>query len=240
MTDVPIPPPHEPIVDEEKRLREVWYRYFNGAAIEAETSLGATFSALTTASTISSTADYVPFLQASSGEAKRILAGQFLVNPGTAIATTGASDWNFTGIPANVKRVTLSLDNVSLSSGGGLVIQLGTSAGIVNSGYSAVGTRDDSTVGTATVASTVGYRIVLAGGITTLAAINLNMQINRITSHTWVASFSGATLQSSGSHTHYGGGRVALGAELDRLTVTNTATANNVFTGGQANIHWEF
>lgn len=219
MVGIPIPPPQEPLTSND-RANDNWYRYWDGQSRsinDLSTSLAALTSNVSAITTVS-----------TSGT----------INSGT-VGTTGGDTITFTGIPANVKRVTVLMEQVALSSVGGFLVQLGTSVGAVSAGYLSAGTRVDSTGGSATFSSTIGFRMVGAGS--TGAGINICMEINRVTSHTWVSGHTGGTyISSTGAHTHYGGGSVALGGQLERVIITNTATANNVFVAGQANIFWEF
>lgn len=216
MTGLPIPPPHEPLSTDSK-ASDIWYRYWDGQSRSIN--------------------DLTTSLAAVSSAVSATTSGQ--INSGTVQSLTSI-EVVFTGIPANVRRFTLSVDQARLSSGGGLLVQLQTTTGTVNTGYLSGASRTDSTGGGLTLGTTNAFRVVTPFIISTATGLNFNMQFTRVTSHTWVGSHTGGSYNSTGQFVHHGGGTVSLGAELGGLVITNSATANNVFVAGQANIFWEF
>jgi hypothetical protein len=150
------------------------------------------------------------------------IAAQTLVSE-TVQATTSGTEFDFTGIPAGVNRITVMLDQVSLSGTNLPLVQIGDSGGIESSGYVSVGgLRSGETT------STAGFVInssIPATGI---------LVISRVTGNTWVSSHVIDRLSEAPG---YGAGRKALSAELDRVRLTRTGS--DTFDGGQVNIFYE-
>jgi hypothetical protein len=59
----------------------------------------------------------------------------------TAVASTSGTSIDFTGLPAWVKRITVSFQGVSTNGTSPVCALIGTSSGIVSTGYSAGGMR---------------------------------------------------------------------------------------------------
>jgi hypothetical protein len=63
----------------------------------------------------------------------------------SAQASTSGTSIDFTGIPSNVKRITIAFNGVSLSGTASFLIQIGDSGGFENTGYSGAGSREGTT-----------------------------------------------------------------------------------------------
>ena len=59
------------------------------------------------------------------------------INSSTVVSSTSGTSIDFTSIPSWVKRITVMIYGVQKSTGSQLLFQLGTSGGIVSSGYNA-------------------------------------------------------------------------------------------------------
>jgi len=73
-----------------------------------------------------------------TGYAPASIAPSNLTQPltlGTSVATTSGTSIDFTGIPSWVKRITVMLNGVSTNGVEAVGIKLGTSGGIVSTGY---------------------------------------------------------------------------------------------------------
>jgi hypothetical protein len=150
----------------------------------------------------------------------------------TAKASTSGTAVDFTGIPSWVKKITVMFQGVSTNGTSVKQIQLGTSGGVVSTGYLS---------GTTILAGSVASLNVTTGiGLYSIAAAdNLSgaIVISNITGNTWVASgtlaITGATnisIVSSGS--------LALGSTLDRIRIT-TVNGTDTFDAGTINILYE-
>jgi hypothetical protein len=151
----------------------------------------------------------------------------------TAADCTGTSI-NFTSIPSWVKRITVMLNGVSTNGSSNLIIQIGTSSGIVSTGY--YGTA--ALVGAATANSTMSSGFLLTpsqGSATTTQGI-ITLCFQKPSTNTWVSSGSIGSLDA---------GNIALSAgvkdlpgTLDRVRFT-TVNGTDAFDGGVINILYE-
>lgn len=156
---------------------------------------------------------------------------------GTPQNTTSGTAVDITGIPAGVKRVTISLHNVSTNGTSHLSLQIGDSGGFENTSY-----------GGACVTPTNGGNPVVTSGSSEFIIANTMIAANTFsgcvvltlldaTNHIWcesgtLASSNGNLVVciSSGSHALTGG-------PLDRIRLTNSGA--NSFDNGAINIMYE-
>ena len=151
---------------------------------------------------------------------------------GTAVASTSGTSIDFTGIPSWAKRITVMLNRVSTTGTVPLLYQLGTSGGIVTTGYVSSGSYQGG--GQAGQSNTIGFLNGDGGaaadtsvGITTICSFGEN---------TWVSfSVSG---DGNAPYTKIGGGSITLGGTLDRIRITTT-TGTPTFDAGSINILYE-
>jgi len=156
---------------------------------------------------------------------------------GTPQASTSGTAINFTGIPAGTKRVTICLNQVSLSGSDDIVIQLGDSGGFETSGY---------TGGTAVVAGsyagavgvealTTGFRVgIVQGDENNPYNGNIIFTLMNSTNHTFSAS--GVVFDSAGRG-YWAACTKSLSAELTQLRITTDGS--NTFDAGEINIVYE-
>ena len=147
---------------------------------------------------------------------------------GTAVASTSGTSVDFTSIPSWVKRVTVMFNGVSVSGTSNILVQIGTSGGVVATGYTASSSSGASSVGTTSV--TVGFNIRTGAGTDTIYG---SMIISNISSNAWVSNHSlGAALF------YVGGGSITLSGTLDRVRIT-TVNGTDTFDAGSINLLWE-
>jgi len=147
---------------------------------------------------------------------------------GTSVPASGTAV-DFVGIPDGVKRITVMFDGVSTNGTSPFIVQLGTSAGVENSGYVGGGTAlVDST------ANTTGFaiRVVTAGNL-----ISVPMSILKTSGNSYIASHAG--WRTGVNVGLYGGGSKTLSGTLDRIRIT-TVNGTDTFGAGTINISWEF
>ena len=154
---------------------------------------------------------------------------------GTAVASTSGTAIDFTGIPSWVKRITVTLFNVSTNGASHILIQLGTSSGFVSSGYTWYSSVVYGTNLTTTAGGLTGLGLYSTAGNETRFA---NAQINNITGNTWVYSHSGGWGNGSQLGSTNAGGGISLSGTLDRLRVT-TVNGTDTFDLGTINISYE-
>lgn len=158
--------------------------------------------------------------------------GSSVITSGTAQASTSGTSIDFTGIPSWVKRVTVLMNDVSLTGTDYLIIRLGTASGILSTAsYFSM----SSAITTASAASAVNF--TTAFGIQSATASNsLNGQfiISNITGNTWVLS---GTYTQNTSAMGFSTGRVTVPSVLTQLRIT--ASGTDTFDAGAINILYE-
>ena len=152
---------------------------------------------------------------------------------GAPVTTTSGTSVDFTGLPATIKQIVVSLDGVSPSGTSQVIIQLGDSGGVETTSYGTNATHISG--GTAGSTSNVTSAIVYAnvGNL----AITGNVVISLIDSSTnlWAAS---CVLKGSATHLLFSAGTKALSGTLDRIRLT-TVGGTDTFVGGKINIQYQ-
>lgn len=149
----------------------------------------------------------------------------------TAVASTSGTSIDFTGIPSWVKRITVMFSGVSLSASANILVQLGDSGGIENTGY--LGGCTLQAVGTTEAAnSTAGYIVAVANAA---RVVHGNLIISAMGSNLWTAS--GAFGFSNAAASGACGGSKTLSDTLTQLRITTTST--DTFDLGSVNIMYE-
>lgn len=149
---------------------------------------------------------------------------------GTAVSASGTAV-DFTGIPSWAKRVTVMFSGVSTNGTSAILVQLGSSGGIENTGYVS-GSFNDT--GSANLTSTAGLLVNHASVAAT--AYNGQMIISLLGSNSYVETCyvyrSGTTGSSAG-----GGTKTTTGT-LTQLRIT-TVNGTDTFDAGTINIIYE-
>jgi len=155
---------------------------------------------------------------------------------GTAVATTSGTAIDFTSIPSWVKRVTVSLDQVSISGTDNILLQIGGSS-IETTGY--IGGSAYAGSGTGGGSSTSGFFITPTGSASAANTFSglLTLVLADASLNKWVASFCFYFSQSALNLSSAGGGRKAITGTLEKLRLTVTGT--NTFDNGLINIMYE-
>lgn len=161
--------------------------------------------------------------------------------PGASVTLATSQNANstvhdFTGIPSWVKRITVMMNGTSLNAVTPFLIQLGTSAGAVNSGYTSYWGYAYGP-GTGTASSSAGFGIHLGNAA---ELIWVNMIITNVTGNTWLASHGGALVTGPGGTGVQitGGGNVTLPGTLDRVRITSVS-GTAAYDAGSINIMYE-
>jgi hypothetical protein len=129
------------------------------------------------------------------------------------------------------------LNGVSTNGTSALLVQLGDSGGVENTGYVSYGAQCGGS-GTSTngTTSTAGMVVIRNNAADTYNGV---MTITNITSNTWVASYSfGGIWAGSLNAAFVGGGNKALSDVLDRIRIT-TVNGTDTFDAGSINILYE-
>jgi hypothetical protein len=148
---------------------------------------------------------------------------------GTAVTASGTSV-DFTSIPSWVKRITVVFNGVSTNGTSNLLLQLGDSGGIENTGYTS---RSQTTGASAT--STAGF--ILTVSLSTSAdTFNGAVFLNFLSANTWTES---AIINHTGQNVlPYSAGSKTLSDTLDRVRIT-TVNGTDTFDAGTINILYE-
>jgi hypothetical protein len=147
---------------------------------------------------------------------------------GTAVATTSGTFVDFISIPSTVKRITVLFRGFSTNGTSVPCVRLGTSSGIISSGY--LGSMSGNTVRNV---FTTGFGIQSTDGAN---VIHGSITITNIDSNFWIAS--GIFGASNGALTMETSGSIDLAAQITRLRITTT-NGTDTFDAGQVNIMYE-
>ena len=152
---------------------------------------------------------------------------------GTSQASTSGTSIDFTGIPSWVRRVTVMFNGVSTNGTSSIQLQIGTSSGVVSTGYlSHSGFIQSSAVGSSV--ATTGYVIVNAVASDVLYG---PFVITTTGSNVWNASGS-FFRDASTDYSIISTGTITLGGTLDRVRIT-TVNGTDAFDAGSINILYE-
>lgn len=144
---------------------------------------------------------------------------------------------DFTGIPAGVRRIVITLSGLSTNGTDGWVLQLGDSGGIETSGYSCVGTTILSVAVASSLAPTTGF--FLRGNTTASDAVsgNLTLNLQSTLADTWI--LTGILVDPGQLLVALSSGSKTTSATLDRIRIT-TSSGVNTFDSGFVNVSYEF
>jgi hypothetical protein len=147
----------------------------------------------------------------------------------TAKASTSGTSIDFTGIPSWVKRITVMFNGVSTNGTSDIVVRLGTSTGVVTTGYVSTSTGVNQASATGGGNSTTGFLIRFDSAAFILSG---HMFVTNISSNNWISSH---TLKRATDQICFGGGDVLLAATLDRVRIT-TVNGTDTFDAGSINL----
>ena len=158
------------------------------------------------------------------------------VTQGTSVSPTTSTSIDFTGIPSWVKRISVMFYTVSINGSSRPQVRLGTSGGIVTSGYS--GTQYGvSASGGAFVTIASGFDLIDNGSAISGCNFCGILTIDKIdTGNNWVANWTGGLVNNTCMQ--FMGGAVALSGALTTVRLT-TVGGTVQFTGGTVNILYE-
>lgn len=148
----------------------------------------------------------------------------------TAVSASGTSV-DFTGIPSWVKRITVSMNGLSLVGNSDFIIRLSSSGSFATSGYASNGYRITPTAAGST--STAGL-LVMTYAASALARGIYTLVLQDPSTNRWVGSgsFVGTDIVSLFT------GSIALAGSLDGLRIT-TSGGTDTFDAGTINIMYE-
>jgi hypothetical protein len=156
----------------------------------------------------------------------------FGVTLGTKQSISGGStSYDFTSLPSNVKEITLTFSGMSTSGTSNIIIQIGDSGGIENTGYlSTIG----GVVGASAGAVTTGFGIA-SPGATSVMHGRITLTLLDPAANTWSAS---SVISFDAAQVNVAAGSKSLSATLDRIRLT-TAGGSDTFDAGNFNIAYK-
>jgi hypothetical protein len=153
------------------------------------------------------------------------------LNSGTAVASTSGTSIDFTSLPANIRRITVMFNGVSVSASQ-FLIQLGTSSGVTTTGYAGNGVRFTSSTLVAAPITTGAYFVNNTATTYSGAIVFTNITGN---AWTWMGELSTPSSVETFGLT---AGGVTLSSILTRVRIT-TASGTDTYTAGTINILYE-
>lgn len=158
------------------------------------------------------------------------------ITSGTAVASTSGTSIDFTGIPSWVKRITVSLVDVSTLLSGASVtalIRIGPSGTVETTGYSCNWVQANNGNNTVSVQGiTNGFEVGFVNAIA--STMNAVAILSLVGSNTW--SYSSQCVESSNVRSFNAVGSKSLGGTLNILSVVLTSST---FDAGTINILYE-
>jgi hypothetical protein len=154
---------------------------------------------------------------------------------GTAVASTSGTSIDFTSIPSWVKRVTVMFQGISTNGTSPIVVRLGTSGGIVSTGYLFGGGYTTNNSVSGNYSATDGFSIATFAATAALLYSG-SITITNISSNSWVST--SILCASTNVMSAYTGGSLTLGGVLDRVRITTTG-GTDTFDAGTINIQYE-
>lgn len=183
--------------------------------------------------TITHSANALAFAGAASGytfDDDVLAVGDILTSAGNrkaAVASTSGTSIDFTGIPSNVRRITINFAGVSTGGTSMPIVQLGDSGGVETTGYLGASTVISGAT-PSTSNETNGFRFG-GGAAANVMHGSITLSLLDSVTNTWAAS--GVIGLSNGTTTILVGGSKPLSATLDRVRLT-TAGGSDTFDAG--------
>jgi len=145
----------------------------------------------------------------------------------------GANDLtaiDFTGIGAGAKRITISMDSVSMSGSDDILVQIGDSGGFETSSYEGTSFLFTDSPGNFDSTGTSGFVIRVSSASSSFNGL-VDLFLSDSSTNTWVQKHAG---ERSDSLVILGGGKKSLSAELTQIRITTTGS--NTFDNGNVNV----
>ena len=147
--------------------------------------------------------------------------------------TATGTSVDFVGIPSWARRLTFVASGVSTNGTAVVIMQVGTSAGIVTSGYNASGSYAGS--GSTGAQTSTGWQVFGWGGANFIRYMYFTLSL--VGSNTWVGMGMGNE-DVSPTYNFFFSGKITLPGTLDRFRLT-TANGTDAFDAGTVNVMYE-
>lgn len=151
--------------------------------------------------------------------------------PLTPQSASGQTNIDFSGIPANVRRVTVCFAGLSLSGSDNMLIQIGDAGGIENTGYDSMSADVDASE--TVVANTTGFILKTDAAADAISG-SVTLTLADPATNTWVCQ---GVVGETGTSVILVGGRKSLSDVLTQVRIDTTGT--NTFDTGAVNVVWE-
>lgn len=151
---------------------------------------------------------------------------------GTLVATTSGSSHVFGSIPAGVRRITVSLHGVSTNGTNPLLLRIGDSGGVEDSGYISMASRLPAAASVDTDSDSTAFRLTNAPAATEAYSGSVVLTLMDEATFLWAATGVLGTAANIGSAL---AGSKALSAELTQIELLTVDT----FDAGSVNIAYE-
>lgn len=200
----------------------------SSVVIKGDTSGQVTLAAPAVAGTVTVTMPSASGTMATNvnGDLYPLISGTAQTAPFTAPNTYA----DFTGIPSWAKRITVMFSGVSTNGTSYVQVQLGTSSGVVITGYNSSGFYYNSG---AVSSSTTG---LVVDQLASASAVRYGQTIiSLLGSNTWVMS---SVIANATTNPGSSSGGVTLSGTLDRVRIT-TINGTDTFDAGSINILYE-
>lgn len=151
----------------------------------------------------------------------------------TATASTSGTSISFTSIPTWARRITVMLSGVSTDNTSPLLVKLGTSGGIVSTGYLSTGASMAS--GSTTVNSSTAGFLMMGNLAADVICASMTIYLVDPTNYIYLSSHCG---KSASTNVLTGGGNVTLTGLVTQLSITTVGGTAN-FDAGTINVLYE-
>jgi len=148
--------------------------------------------------------------------------------------TASGTSVTFTGIPSWVKRITVMVNGLSLSGTGWYGMRLGTSSGIITTGYSSTQTRQ---LGSGTETSSSSGMFLWHPNLAS-ETNNGQMIITKLQDGVWIATGQFSTILSTNYIVVTSAGILTGAGTIDRVSVIS-GNGTDTFDAGSINIMYE-
>lgn len=170
-------------------------------------------------------------MKSSGSDTMRVL--RLTAKPSTSGTSIDFSSADGTGIPSWAKEIEVVFDGVSTNGTSRVIVQLGTSAGIVNTNYSATSTYAGGTNVAGYTTFTAGFGLIAAAA-TSVRVGSFNLSLMEGTD-VWVAKGLHFDKTAPSDSTWHSVGRVAAGGTIDKVRIT-TVGGTETFDAGSISV----
>jgi len=178
--------------------------------------------------------NFTQTLPAATGEVVVTGANSAIVS-GSAVASTSGTSIDFTSIPSWVKRVTVMFSGVSTNGTSNILVQIGDSGGVENTGYTSVASYTTGSAGS--ISSTAGYITTHFNEATSIFNGNCYLTLLNASTNTWCLNGNLSWTVTFTGMLNFAGSK-SLSATLDRVRIT-TVNGTDTFDAGSINILYE-